>query len=274
MAVNDHYPNASGVPIFFHRPNGTPDNGIILKVKWDFWKLARQMIRNREERRYDTPGNVAFITYSNYKNPTLLERSYKAYAVPHIVVGRNIQQWNWYSKIITIKEYLDSETNIPEYLVITDANDVLMVNAPSRIVDLFETYSCDILLQGTFADWPPDEELSRFEMTQYPNHPLHCRLNAGGYMARTQALKVFIKEIVSGFENQKQEFMYQGKFDDQLAWRELHRRHYPRIKVDCRSLIFKRFDLFRFLRFEDGPLPRHKEQRPFVEINSKRPEKA
>ena len=41
--------------------------------------------------------------------------------------------------------------------------------------------------------------------------------------------------------------MADGGFNDQLAWRRLHKRHFPALRVDSRSRIFKRYDLFRRL---------------------------
>ena len=39
-----------------------------------------------------------------------------------------------------------------------------------------------------------------------------------------------------------------GRFDDQLAWRHLHRQEYPRIQVDSSSRIFRRYDIYRGTR--------------------------
>ena len=72
-------------------------------------------------------------------------------------------------------------------------------------------------------------------------------------MARASVLKEIINEIVSGVELHPASFSHNGQFDDQMAWREMHHKYYPRIKVDCETLIFKRFDLFRFIEFENVP---------------------
>jgi hypothetical protein len=253
LRAKDEYPNGSGAPVFFHQPGGTIANGISVQVEWDFGKLARRMIRNRDRLVFRVPENITFLTFSNYESLTLLEKCYKALDVAHEVVGRDIRHWSWYSKILAVKEYFDSGRNSSEYLVVTDADDVLMVNDPSRIVDVFQSYRCDVLLQGTFADWPPSERLSQFELSKYPRFPFQCHPNSGGYMARASVLKEIINEIVSGVELHPASFSHNGQFDDQMAWREMHHKYYPRIKVDCETLIFKRFDLFRFIEFENVP---------------------
>jgi len=53
-----------------------------------------------------------------------------------------------------------------------------------------------------------------------------------------------LREVLSAFEGKEEWAMEGGVFNDQLAWKHLHYKYYPRIKVDFRSLIFKRYDLF------------------------------
>jgi len=79
----------------------------------------------------------------------------------------------------------------------------------------------------------------------YYTHPLHAHLSAGAYIARKEPLTAYLEEISAGFRARRPEFHVDGTFEDQLAWRELHLRYYPRIKVDFRSSIFRRYDVFR-----------------------------
>lgn len=231
-------------------PHGQAANGITKQVVRDFHQLANQIIRNKNQIQYPAIANLTFITYSNYQAKTLLERCYDAYGMTnYVVVGREVLEWHWMAKIQPVLTYLESTECPSEYIVLTDARDVLMVNNPSQIIQYFESYHCDLLFCNTMADWPPNKTYRDFETLTYYTHPLHCRLSAGGYIARKSALMNYLRQIIEAATEGAPWTQYKGGFDDQLSWRHLHCNYYPHIKVDYKSLIFRRFDSFRFLDY-------------------------
>lgn len=234
-----------GSPIFYHRPHGKPVSGITEEIIQTFSNLCKQVIENSGRLVFSRPDNLSLITYNNYQRRILIERCYEAYGInDYVVLGKEISQWDWGAKIKPVLNYLESGTCLSEYIVATDGDDVLMVNNPIAIIELFESYSCDVLFCNTFVDHPPNELYKEFEALTYETHQFHCHLSAGGYIGRREALIEFLREIAWAYEEKSDWAMVGKVFDDQLAWRHLHYKYNPRIKVDFKSLIFKRYDLF------------------------------
>jgi hypothetical protein len=234
-----------GSPIFYHRPHGQPCHGITAEVIEDFNKLCAGVIANRAGIRFSKPHNITLLTYNNYKRRVLIEECYEAYGInDYVVLAKEIAAWDWSAKIRPVLDYLESGMCGSDYLVATDSDDILMVNDPSNIITLFETYSCDALFCNTFLDWPANREYREFEAQRYYTHQFHSHLSAGGYVARRGALIKFLREIKVAFEEKSEWALDGGVFNDQLAWRHLHYKYYPLIKVDFRCLIFQRYDLF------------------------------
>jgi hypothetical protein len=238
-------PTREGSPIFYHRPHGRPCHGITHEVIEDFNRLCLTTIENPERARFSMPENLSLITCHNYNRKVLIEKCLEAYGIDGLVVlGKEIVEWDWSCKIRPVLAYLESGLATADYIVTVDSDDVLMVNNPANIIESFETYSCDVLFCNTFLNWPFNKEYGEFEALRYYTHQFHSHLSAGGYIGRRGALIEFLREILSAFEGKQEWAMEGGVFNDQLAWKHLHYKYYPRIKVDFRSLIFKRYDLF------------------------------
>jgi hypothetical protein len=236
----------SGDPIFLHRPHGQPCHGITREVISDFNRLAHLVLQNRAGHRYRVPDDVTFITYHNYQFKCLLERCYEAYGIrDFVVLGREVVQWDWGAKVRLVLDYLESGACATHYVVCTDADDVLMVSDPATVLDRFLACACDLLFCNTFVDYPPNRECRDFETLRYYTHPLHCRLSAGAYVAEKEALASCLRKLVAAYNENMSWARYDGAFVDQLGWRYLHSKYYPKIQVDHRCLIFKRYDLFR-----------------------------
>lgn len=236
----------SGDAIFLHRPHGQPCHGITEEVVRDFENLGRLVLENPGGHRYRVPEGVTFVTYHNYKHKVLLERCYEAYGIQdYVVLGREVVRWDWSHKVRLVLEYLESGACATPYVVCTDADDVLLVRDPAPLLDRFRSCSCELLFCNTFVDFPPDRRLRDFETLTYYGQPLHCRLSAGAFVAEKEALSSCLRELVQACD-ERLPWAFAGEaFVDQLGWRHLHARDYPRIQVDSRCLVFKRYDLFR-----------------------------
>jgi hypothetical protein len=235
-----------GDAIFLHRPHGQPCHGITKEVIRDFERLAHVVNQNPARNRYRIPLDATFITYSNYKFQCLIEQCYEAYGIrDYMVLGRDVVHWDWGVKVKLVLDYLESRSCTSRYVLCTDATDVLMVRDPAPLLDRFRAYSCDLLFCNTFVDYPPNKDCRDFETLTYYTHPLHCRLSAGAYIAERYALMSCLRELVEAYHEKASWACYNGTFEDQLGWRRLHSKYYPKIQIDHRCLIFKRFDLFR-----------------------------
>lgn len=238
----------SGDPIFVHRPNGEPHHGITEEVNRDFDQLADRVLANPNGLRFRNPPDVTFVTYHNYAHSTLIERCYRAYGIEdYVALGRPGLRWDWGAKVTLVLEYLTSGACRTGHVVCTDADDVLLLRDPADLLARFRGQGCEVLFCNTFVDYPPDDECRDFETLTYFDRPLHCRLSAGGYVAEVAALVPYLETIATAYRGGSSRAEYGGHFNDQRAWRRLHKKHYPRLRVDSRSMVFKRYDVFRGL---------------------------
>ena len=247
-SVRSLYPG--GDPIFIHRPNGEPSHGITEDVVRDFRTLREIVLANSSRLSYARPRGVTFTTYNSFPEESLVERCYKAYGIEDaVVLGRGVEKWEWYSKVGLVLEYLESGRCGTAYVLVTDAKDVLMISDPAPLVDRFLACNAEVLFCNTFVDWPPNAECRDFEIATYPGNPLHCGLSAGAYCARTESLLRYLRRLRDAHAAEEAWTLgFHGRFDDQLAWRHLHRQEYPRIQVDSSSRIFRRYDIYRGTR--------------------------
>jgi hypothetical protein len=243
----------TGDPIFLHRPHGLQVHGITQEVIRDFELLSEIVLRNADAKQYRVPEDVTLVTYHNYKFKCLLESCYEAYGIhDYVVLGKDVVQWDWRTKVTLVLDYLESGACTTQYVLCTDANDVLMVANPETMIDRFLSYGCDVLFCNTFVDYPPNKICRDFETLKYYTHPLHCRLSAGGYIARREPLVACLRALRQAADEKLPWAFFDGAFNDQLGWRTLHAQRYPSIQVDSQSLIFKRYDVFRSVEESQG----------------------
>jgi len=157
------------------------------------------------------------------------------------VLGRGTEGWRWEYKITLVRDYLDS-VDRGLYVMCLDAFDTLVLASPREILGRFGRTSADLLFASTGSDWPPSESHRIFEdQVARDASPAHRHLNAS-YIGKTATVRSCLDEIVRGIEAAEPWCHAESGFDDQLAWREMHRRYYPRLQIDTQCLIFARFD--------------------------------
>jgi len=236
----------SGDAIFLHRPHGLPCHGITREVVRDFDRLSRLLLANHGTRRYSVPADVTLVTYNTRPYKSRLERCCEAQGIDELIVlGKEVTQWSWSVKVRLVLDYLEAGHCRTRYLLATDADDVLIVNDPAALLDRFRSYSCDVLFCNTFVDWPPNNLYRDFETLKYYKHPLHCHLSAGGYVGDREALVSYLRMLIEAYEKREDWVLFNGAFDDQLGWRTLHYKYYPKLQVDTECRVFKRFDIFK-----------------------------
>jgi hypothetical protein len=187
---------------------------------------------------------LTIVTYNNHEAECLLEAVAKHRGLdPLVVLGKHVTSWQWIEKIRLVYDYLASGACRTEYLLCLDGDDILIVGQPKEIVDRYRELDCRILFCNTRGDQPPSPECWDFEnsVPRYTD-PLHRHLNAGGYIGETAYIQECLAEILAAYERRKPWCFSEWGFDDQLAWRQLHRREYPRIQVDAGCRVFLRFD--------------------------------
>jgi hypothetical protein len=187
---------------------------------------------------------LTIITYNNRPEPQLLECCLDHLGLHrYVVLGKGLADWRWSYKIELVHEYLSSGTCMTKYVLCLDGDDVLVLADPALILERYLELGCEMLFCGTRGDWPPSEQCAAFEDSVAADaDPAHRHLNAGGYLATTAFLAARLEEIVTAMAGRAPWCTAEHGFDDQLAWRHLHRRHHPSIRVDAGCRVFLRFD--------------------------------
>jgi hypothetical protein len=126
--------------LFYHHPNGQECNGISFSTKVDFQQISKAVLTNSTKRKFTFAKNIAVMTYNNSKEKSILEQCYDNYQInDYIVVAKSYHPWNWLGKIKPIYDFLISEkAKRFDYVLSTDANDVLLINNPDDIIERFE----------------------------------------------------------------------------------------------------------------------------------------
>lgn len=188
--------------------------------------------------------DLTIITYNTDPLPALLERCAQHLGLGLVVLGRGLTDWHWGHKITLVRDYLSSGRSAP-YVMCLDAADTLVLAAPSTILERLRSSAAAILFCSVGSDWPPSERHRSFEArVACDAAPPHRHLNAN-YIGRADEVLDRLEEIAEGLTSEAPWSRTDAGFDDQLAWREMHRRHYPRLQVDRHCQIFARFDAHR-----------------------------
>ncbi|MBU0615647.1 MAG: hypothetical protein KJ601_06145 [Nanoarchaeota archaeon] len=229
--------------LFFHKPHGSPDEGMTPEIIKRFEHLCKDFFDKKPEKL--TIKDVTFITYNNSGKKSLIERCYDHWGITnYFVLAKDYKPWDWMGKVKPFLDFLTEGKCKTELIVATDANDVLIKNNPNRIIESFKSYQCQLLFCNTNSNWPPNKELNEFEKSKYPGSRYHNHLSAGALMGTSDFIQEMLESIIKMHKSGYSMFIHKGKFDDQLAWRHLHKQYYPKIKIDSRCKIFARFDEF------------------------------
>ena len=188
--------------------------------------------------------DLTVITYNTRPEPCLLERCFDHLGYAGLVVlGREVTQWSWAHKITLVHDYLRSGACSTPYVLCLDGDDVIVVGDPTVLVGRFESTGAEVVFCGTRGNQPACPECWDFEnLVGRDLDPLHRHLNAGCYLGRTDYVAARLAEIALAIQTGEPWCLADGHVDDQLAWRQLHRREHPKIMIDAGCRLFLRFD--------------------------------
>lgn len=189
-------------------------------------------------------GDLTVITYNTRSIPGLLERCFDFLGSNALVVlGQGVTDWNWSHKITLVDDYLRSGACTTSHLLCLDGDDVIVVGDLSLLLARFAAIGSEVVFCGTRGDQPTSPECWDFENeVGAASDPQHRHLNAGCYLGRTSYIGEQLGRIREAIATGADWCRVDGHVDDQLAWRQLHRREHPRIVVDHECRLFLRFD--------------------------------
>jgi len=228
--------------VLFHSPGGAGD--------YNRRTLKRLGLLKLEVIQPNTfvASNITFITYNNKDTPVLFEKFCKAYNFEHsAVIAKNYGKWNWNGKIGPLLEYLEKDCKT-EYIIAADGFDVAILldriqdYYDGYLIRVFESFDCSILFCNSKDDWPPIMLYKKFESDLYQESQMHNHLSAGGFMGKRKYIIERLKEIYEAYVNNDLWVLFDGRFDDALAWRAMHYKYYPQIKVDSKCALWSRYD--------------------------------
>ncbi|MCX2950183.1 glycosyltransferase domain-containing protein [Lentzea sp. NEAU-D7] len=209
-------------------------------VEWEQAQLSFFADASLGKSFQDDP-RLTVITYNASGRESLLERCGAHLGITVVVLGRTVRDWSWEHKITLVRDYLES-AEPAENVMCLDAFDTLILDGPQMILERFHATSAEILFGCTATDWPPSREHERFEADVYRDASwAHRHLNAS-YIGKTAEVRRCLEQIVHGIEAGEPWCRTDTGFDDQLAWREMHRQRHPCLKIDVNCSIFVRFD--------------------------------
>jgi len=229
----------------FHSPHGSGDD-----KREEFQRIARDYLKKSGPDKPITISNITFVTYTNRPSDDLVKKFYKFWNLTSVTLSTNVKKWTWMEKIAPLYNWLQSGNCKTEYIIATDANDCAFYfdkiedYYDGKIIDLFKSYDTEILFGNSWASWPPNDELKIFEEKKYLPSQFHNHPSAGYYMGRASYIKDILKEIIEGDKEKATWTLHGGWFDDAASWRYMHKKYYPKMKVDNKCKIFSRWDIY------------------------------
>eukprot|EP00092_Neocalanus_flemingeri_P002618 GFUD01002805.1.p1 GENE.GFUD01002805.1~~GFUD01002805.1.p1 ORF type:complete len:310 (+),score=76.06 GFUD01002805.1:38-967(+) len=157
-------------------------------------------------------------------------------------------QWNFKYKVTPALQWLETNhASLPEdsFIMFSDAFDTGLIGDASNMVQHFLDYDCEMLGMSTVADWPPNKEFKLFESEKYPWSKCRPHLSSGAWMARVADALSYLRMWEADWTEKEGGMTETEKtrgWDDQMAFRRLHKRFYPRFKVDTLAKIWTRSD--------------------------------
>ena len=153
-----------------------------------------------------------------------------------------------------LNEYFNSvECTGTEYFMCCDAIDVIFRDDPHRVIDIFESFDCDMLFMSTNSTDGYDCMPEVFDIVKTINGDNGRYLNSGVYIGRTSFVREVIRDcmklaIPHGVTmDDYREYLdskpkdYPKGSQDQDIFRYLEPHIYPRIKVDYENRMAYRW---------------------------------
>mgnify|MGYP003114251450 FL=1 len=178
---------------------------------------------------------------SGYEEQSILERNMEYLGMDLVVLRDSRLPWRNTFKFEMLNNYLkDCPT---EYFMCLDAIDVIWVDEPQRVMDIFKSFDCEALFMSTHST---DGYNCMPNVEQWVNtiNVSGRYLNSGVYIGKTSFIKEMVEEamkyaIPHGVTmDDYREYLssqpedYPKGSQDQDIFRFIEPKFYPRVKVD------------------------------------------
>lgn len=218
------------------------------------FKVHEKMITNLKLKgSFKTPEDLTIISYHNYKNKPLFERSMDFLGLEYLSIKADTPYY-FSKKTELIYSMIKNGEIKTKYVLICDSDDVIFTKDPKDIIKVFEDFRCDILFcstdwdfvrkttydKNTYSDGFP-QGLVMKEQKDWVNNVLgqNKYINCGAYIFKTNNILDILEESIKYITYDKEsELGFPYSNSDQTIYRWIEPKFYPRIKVDYDNKLF------------------------------------
>ena len=222
-----------------------------------------QVIESGEyETAFSKPDNLTIVTVRNegtmedriipslkgYEDKSILEANLEYLGIqPLTVLTDSRLPWRNTFKFEIILNFLNSGKCNTEYFMFCDAIDVIFIDEPQRVIDIFKSFDCEALFMSTHST---DGYTCMPEVKKFVDETIKSKgryLNSGVYIGKTEFIKEIFEEAIKyavphgvtmgeyhTYLSSNPKNYPQGS-QDQDIFRFLEPKFYPRLKVDYQN---------------------------------------
>ncbi len=183
-----------------------------------------------------------------FEDISILENNLDYLGIEDLVVLTDDRlPWRNTFKFELIYNYLKSNKYTTKYFMCCDAIDVIFIDEPQKVIDIFESFNCDALFMSTHST---DGYNCMPEVKKFVDETIKSNgryLNSGVYIGKTDFIKEIFEEAMKyaiphgvtmdeyrNYLNNNPLNYPQGS-QDQDIFRFLEPKFYPRLKVDYKN---------------------------------------
>jgi hypothetical protein len=201
------------------------------------------------------PPELTILLIHNYATEPVMEKSLRFVGIDNYVVLRPEVKGPWHNsaKIVVLDEFLARGACRTEYVLFCDSDDAVLVGDPAKAIPYLQEEACDLLVSctsytGGYTCMPQIKQWAdqNARASGYQNR----YMNTGVYIAKTDFLRELVRSAKAyvtpedlsrveyrrarrnGSLDQRLPEFPRGVGCDQVIFRYLHPRFYPRMKID------------------------------------------
>mgnify|MGYP003146020943 CR=1 FL=1 len=213
---------------------------------------------------FNKPSNLTITTVRNegtmedriipslkgYENTSILEANLNYLGIKPLTVLKDPRlPWRNTYKFEVILNYLNSGNCNTEYFMYCDAIDVIFVDDPQKVLDIFESFNCDALFMSTHSTDGYQCMPEVKKIIDQINKGNKRYLNSGVYIGKTGFIKEIFEEAIKyalphgvtmgGYHDylKSNPPNYPQGSQDQDIFRFIEPKFYPKLRVDYQNLM-------------------------------------
>ena len=230
-------------------------------------ELFSDMVDN-SQKKFSRPNNLAIITAHNYIHKSLFEKSLEHFGVYDYICLHHpeIKDWNHKLKLFWLLSYLKTDNCKEDLVLFCDANDCILIDDPSKIIQIFKEYSCKMLFMSTKMKrgYPDKKSLSFAKKHNKSSSKKTRHLNSGVFVGERRFIIHVLEDLIQiineiddnthpitksivNYYDKESSSCPASTYDkiyipDQNIFRYLYPKYYPDMKIDLDNKLAFRND--------------------------------